>query len=50
LAARATRSADYLKIDSCCATQVHGDAVAQYELWRDAMNATGKPVYFSVCG
>jgi hypothetical protein len=39
-----------LKIDSCCGSQDHSTAFKQYGLWRDAMNATGKSVLFSVCG
>lgn len=25
-------------------------AIGQYSLWRDLLNATGKPVHFSLCG
>jgi len=41
---------DYLKEDSCCGTQDHPTAFAEYGLMRDALNATGRPVYFSLCG
>lgn len=42
--------ADYLKIDSCCGDQTHSVAFSDYAKFRDAMNATGKQVYFSLCG
>ena len=42
--------ATYLKIDSCCGSQDHATAIAQYSLWRDLLNATGKRVHFSLCG
>jgi len=43
--------ADYLKIDSCDATNyTHAGSFAQYAEYRDAMNATGKQVWFSLCG
>ena len=42
--------ADYLKVDSCCASQDHKTAFTQYGLFRDALNATGRPVYLSLCG
>ncbi len=42
--------ADYLKIDSCCGSQDHATAFTEYGMFRDALNATGKPVYFSLCG
>jgi hypothetical protein len=38
------------QIDSCCGSQDHKTAFGQYALWRDALNATGKAVYFSLCG
>jgi prephenate dehydrogenase len=40
--------ADYLKIDSCCGNQDHKVAFSDYAKFRDAMNATGKPVWFSL--
>lgn len=42
--------ADYVKEDSCCGSQVHDEAFADYAAMRDALNATSKPVYFSLCG
>ena len=39
-----------LKEDSCSGTQNHSEAFAQYAKMRDVLNATGKPVYFSLCG
>eukprot|EP00937_MAST-01D_sp_MAST-1D-sp2_P001575 g1575.t1 len=41
---------DYLKEDSCTATQDHTEAFAQYALMRDMLNGTGRSVYFSLCG
>ena len=50
----ADAGADFLKIDSCCASQDHATAFQEYGTWRDAMNATGTargaPIYFSICG
>jgi alpha-galactosidase len=40
----------WLKIDSCCGSQDHGTAFSDYAKFRDAMNATGVPVYFNLCG
>jgi alpha-galactosidase len=42
--------ADYLKEDSCAASQNHSEAFAEYGRMRDALNATGRPVVFSLCG
>ena len=42
--------ADYLKEDSCCGDQDHSTAFGDYAKMRDALNATGRPVYFSLCG
>ena len=42
--------AQYLKIDSCCGDQNHAVAFSDYAKWRDAMNATGERVWFSLCG
>jgi len=36
--------------DSCCGDQDHGVAFGDYGEMRDALNATGRPVYFSLCG
>jgi len=41
---------DYLKEDSCWATEVHEGAFAEYAKMRDALNATGRPIVFSLCG
>eukprot|EP01065_Artemidia_motanka_P009702 TRINITY_DN1500_c0_g1_i1.p1 TRINITY_DN1500_c0_g1~~TRINITY_DN1500_c0_g1_i1.p1 ORF type:complete len:436 (+),score=140.86 TRINITY_DN1500_c0_g1_i1:45-1352(+) len=41
---------DYLKEDSCCGSQDHDTAFADYGSMRDALNASGRPVYFSLCG
>lgn len=41
---------DYLKEDSCYAPQDHQQAFTQYGLMRDALNATGRRIYFSLCG
>lgn len=41
---------DYLKEDSCNAPTDHATAVAQYGKMRDALNATGRPIYFALCG
>ena len=42
--------ADYLKEDSCTATQNHSQAFAQYAKMRDVLNKTGRPIFFSLCG
>jgi len=41
---------DYLKEDSCNATGDHNASFAQYGAMRDALNATGRPIYFDLCG
>jgi len=41
---------DFVKEDSCNATTNHEAAFYEYGLLRDAMNATGRPMYFDVCG
>jgi alpha-galactosidase len=41
---------DYLKEDSCNATGDHNASFAQYAKMRDALNATGRPIYFDLCG
>jgi len=41
---------DYLKEDSCFASGDHQDAFLQYAAMRDALNQTGRPIYFSLCG
>ena len=42
--------AQFLKIDSCCGDQDHAVAFSDYTKWRDAINATGERVWFSLCG
>ena len=41
---------DYLKQDSCNATAEHEAAFAEYSQMRDALNASGRAIYFSLCG
>ena len=41
---------DYVKEDSCNATSDHNASFAQYGKMRDALNATGRPIYFDLCG
>ena len=41
---------DYLKYDSCWASNDHDAAFAQYATMRNALNATGRRVFFSLCG
>jgi len=41
---------DYLKEDSCNAPDDEATAIVQYGLMRDALNATGRPIFFSTCG
>jgi len=41
---------DYLKEDSCFASGDHTVAFAEYGAMRDALNATGRHIYFSLCG
>jgi hypothetical protein len=36
--------------DSCNATADHNASFAQYGLMRDALNKTGRPIYFDLCG
>jgi alpha-galactosidase len=39
---------DYLKFDSC---HTNGTPPAvEYAIMRDALNATGRPIFFSLCG
>ncbi len=46
----AANDIDYVKEDSCNAAQDHPTAYHEYSLMRDALNATGKPIFFSLCG
>lgn len=39
-----------LFVAQCCGSQDHQTAFADYAEMRDALNATGRPVYFSLCG
>jgi len=41
---------DYVKEDSCNAPKDHEVAFKQYAAMRDGLNATGRPIYFSLCG
>jgi len=41
---------DYLKEDSCFASNDHATAFQEYGRMRDALNATGRPIFFSLCG
>jgi len=41
---------DYLKEDSCNAPTDHATAFEQYGKMRDALNKTGRPIIFSLCG
>ncbi len=41
---------DYLKQDSCFASTDPKVAIQQYALMRDALNATGRPILYSLCG
>jgi hypothetical protein len=41
---------DLVKEDSCSAPTDHNASFAQYALMRDALNATGRPIYFALCG
>lgn len=41
---------DYLKEDSCNASGDHDTAFKEYRAMRDALNATGRPILFSLCG
>ena len=41
---------DFLKEDSCGASQDHQKAYMEYATMRDALNKTGRPIYFNLCG
>eukprot|EP00397_Hematodinium_sp_SG-2012_P045760 GEMP01051505.1.p1 GENE.GEMP01051505.1~~GEMP01051505.1.p1 ORF type:complete len:368 (+),score=83.16 GEMP01051505.1:390-1493(+) len=41
---------DYVKEDSCYASTNHSVAFHDYGLFRDALNTTGRRIYFSLCG
>jgi hypothetical protein len=38
------------QVDSCGGSQDHATAFADYALFRDALNASKKAVFFSLCG
>ena len=42
--------ADFVKIDSCGGDQNHQVAYGDYARFRDALNATGRPMVISLCG
>ena len=46
----AARGIDFIKEDSCAATDDHEAAFAEYALMRDGINATGRPMIFNLCG
>ncbi len=39
---------DYLKLDSCYADATPTEV--EYSKMRDALNATGRPIFYSLCG
>ena len=41
---------DYSKEDSCGATHEHEGALEQYARFQAGINATGRPMFFSLCG
>lgn len=41
---------DYVKEDSCWASGKHERAFAEYARMRDALNGTGRQIFFSLCG
>lgn len=41
---------DYVKEDSCHAYDDEKSALLEYGLMRDALNATGRPMFFAACG
>ena len=41
---------DFLKEDSCYAQDTPEAAFPQYAKMRDALNATGRPIHFNLCG
>jgi alpha-galactosidase len=46
----AANGVDYVKEDSCNAPQDHPTAFAQYAAMRDGLDATGREIFFSLCG
>jgi len=41
---------DYVKEDSCYAEDNPQSGFLQYAMMRDALNATGRPIFFALCG
>ena len=41
---------DWFKSDSCYASPDHATALAEYGAMRDALNKTGRPIWFALCG
>ena len=39
-----------MKYDSCWASNDHETAFVEYAAMRDALNSTGRPVLYSLCG
>lgn len=48
--AYASWGVDYVKEDSCNAPDDPATAFPEYARMRDALNATGRPIFFSLCG
>ena len=46
----AAAGADFVKEDSCCGSQTHDVAFRQFAEMRDALNATGRQIFFALCG
>jgi len=46
----ARNEVDWFKSDSCYATGNSSEAFSQYATMRDALNATGRPIWFALCG
>lgn len=41
---------DWFKEDSCYSGGSHAEQIADYATMRDALNATGRPIWFALCG
>ncbi len=46
----ARHKVDWYKSDSCYASADHATAFAEYGTMRDALNKTGRPIWFALCG
>ena len=46
----ARHAVDWYKSDSCYAAADHATAFAEYGTMRDALNKTGRPIWFALCG